>query len=274
MENNNYKKWDNIRGEFQDFAASLFGNFIDGYTITESGGIKTFDLLINGTAPLHYLDTTDENKFIWHVPKEWVSGSKVTSVTRDSSGSIQLGGVQLYNLYPGDWVVLRQQAVNGDVGYTDYSIQASKINQYLNIDWNKAAGYPGGISNKPAAEVTGNRTTSINANTDYSTNANKNKYPTVNAVKNYVTSELQSYVPDVSGKEDTINKTNDISSNSTSTTKYPSAKGVYDFVNAAVQNVSVTTVQTISSSSLQTEIPSAIAVYNYVNGLETRMAAI
>lgn len=39
-------------------------------------------------------------------------------------------------------------------------------------------------------------------------------------------------IPDVSGKEDTSNKTSDISSNKTNTTKYPTTKGVADYAEA------------------------------------------
>lgn len=44
-------------------------------------------------------------------------------------------------------------------------------------------------------------------------------------------------IPDVSSKEDTSNKTSDISSNTSSTTKYPSTKGVADYVDGIVGDI-------------------------------------
>lgn len=44
-------------------------------------------------------------------------------------------------------------------------------------------------------------------------------------------------IPDVSGKEDTSNKTSDISSNASSTTKYPTTKGVADYVEGELSDI-------------------------------------
>lgn len=44
-------------------------------------------------------------------------------------------------------------------------------------------------------------------------------------------------IPDVSGKENTSNKTSDISTNKTSTTKYPTTKGVADYLDAELAGI-------------------------------------
>jgi len=57
--NNNYKKWSNIRDDFQDFILEVLGVkravnyfFIDNYSLIQEGQYKIYDLYSNGTNPL------------------------------------------------------------------------------------------------------------------------------------------------------------------------------------------------------------------------------
>lgn len=271
MGNNNYKKWDNIRrGVLQVCEADSV--YTSSVNVAPGVTLPGLVVTVNGQNVVNYPDNLPckiigSQELVSFITAPSNNGKIILNSTGGYS-SISITGNFSYPSSSDDYLLYKDDSIYYLSRLCDamYPVQAN---------WSTSnSASPSYIRNKPSVEVTENRETSIVAGRNYTSSSYQNKYPTVNAVKNYVTSELQSYVPDVSGKEDTSNKTDDISNNNTSTTKYPSAKGVYDFVNAAVQNVSVTTVQTISSSSLQTEIPSAIAVYNYVNGLETRMAAI
>lgn len=68
---------------------------------------------------------------------------------------------------------------------------------------------------------------SANMTTDTGSNT---KYPTVNAVEDYVDTAVASVTVDTSGLEETANKTDDIETNAASSTTYPSTKGVADYV--------------------------------------------
>ena len=287
MENNNYKKWGNIRkgtlniDEVEEIQIKTYSPYTGqtAYALEFKIGALNVMALPNGLGFPCKVTLTSEIKQYCQQYTSGNNGSYYGAIVNPSGGTSPL-----YINIP-SWMLSASESFSTDLilapyngGYILMPLRVAVVN--VQPDWNDSSDTSlSYIRNKPSVEVTGNRTTSISSSTTYTTN----RYPTVNAVKNYVASELQSYVPDVSGKEDTINKTDDISNNNTSTTKYPSAKGVYDFVNtnyqakgsyATTQDISgkedvINKVESWSSTPTDTNYPSEKLVYDTIGDVET-----
>lgn len=258
MGNNNYKKWDNIRrGVLQVHEAdSVYAGSVN---VAPGVTLPSLVVTVNGQNVVNYPDNLPckiigSQELVSFITAPSNNGKMILNSTGGYS-SINITGNFSYPSSSDDYLLYKDDGIYYLSRLCDamYPVQAN---------WSTSnSASPSYIRNKPSVEVTGNKLTSSQTIDTYK--ANTTKYPTTKAVYDFVTSSLQSYVPDVSGKEDTSNKTNDISSNNTSTTKYPSAKGVYDFVSAAVEPV-----QTINANSTSTEIPSAAAVWAKVQELQ------
>ena len=236
--NNNYKKWSNIRDDFQDFILEVLGVkravnyfFIDNYSLIQEGQYKIYDLYSNGTNPLCQFNSPT---VIWHVPIDWNNSCKIKIVTEynEDESDVVIENRSINDLIADDWVVIRTLYAADSQTERRYlaNIEVKSIEQSIHAYWNN-------IRNKPTnIEYTTYKLKSTETIDNFATSTIK--YPTTKAVYNFVTSSLQSYVPDVSGKEDVSNKVTAWSTEipeeganpviTPSNTKYPSEKLVYD----------------------------------------------
>lgn len=231
MENQNYKKWSNLRVDFEEFISQLFPvPVIDTVEIVYINGQKTYRLYAKGNKPLE-----NTNPCIWHTPKDWNSTDCVLAYNSNSglipSSFYTQNGAAPFT--PGDWVLITYYSPSPGIS----TPMASSINKYLSSpSWTITdSSDPRYIIGKPSVEVTGNKLTSNQTIASYSSNTTK--YPTTKAVYDFVTGQ---------GYQLVSNKVT-AWSNSPSDTNYPSEKLVYDTI-GDVETILNTIVGTPSQS--------------------------
>jgi len=173
----------------------------------------------------------------------------ITSQYPTSGNTLSGGAVQMGDI----WYISADGTMNGNSVLIGYSVRALVDNAGVTTDANWS------ISNLGIGFVPENV---ANKSTDVGLGTSDIYYPSQNAVKSYVDTQVAAVLPYT--PENVANKSQDIAANPSSTVLYPSNKAVADYVNSSGSPYKVYTALLTQSG---TSAPTAIELENTIGAI-------